>query len=313
MVLPTAALVPSLGTASFGTANAIGDMLSLQTKDLPPTNAGESYAVWLQNTETGDIIGIGVLPVNAFGEGSLTYIDPDGEFLPGMYNSVVISRETEVGESPEGEVAFSGSYPIEVAQALQAILSTSPDGIEGGSLAQGALARKARSVASIPIWPPVRPACPACLTHTEHVINILLGTEDDYNGNGRGENPSPAKLGVGHFLDLIDGQITRSPMRPDASLAVQNEAESINVCVINARQTIDQILVVEKRILAATDVASAQDDLGQSTHLLDMLNDGTDFDGNGRIDPFEGECSLKQIEAYGVLAGVIEIQDAADA
>jgi hypothetical protein len=37
-------------------------------------------------------------------------------------------------------------------------------------------------------------------THAEHTINIFLGTQDDYDGNGRGDNPGRG-FGVPRFLD----------------------------------------------------------------------------------------------------------------
>jgi serine/threonine protein kinase len=307
---PTAAPEKSFGKATFSTANTIGDTLTVQAQDWTPTNPGESYVVWLMNTETNDILSVGTLPVNALGTGTLTYTDTESRFLLGLYNAIGVTRETSVGDSPEGEVIYNGSYPVGLAHALTSILSASEDGLDGGSLADGVmreaelgrqhgnLAAGAGNVAGLRL-------------HTEHTINILLGTEDDYNGNGRGENPSSSKLGVGHFLDLIEARIDEALDAPDVPVSVQNEAELMRVCVINARETIDQIIPIQTPILAAEDPAAVTDDLTTSTGLLDVLVNGTDLDGNGRIDPYEGECSLQQIPTFGVLAAVIDIHEGA--
>jgi hypothetical protein len=38
-----------------------------------------------------------------------------------------------------------------------------------------------------------------------------------------------------------------------------------------------------------------------------MILDGTDLNGNGQVEPFEGECGLQQISTYSVLLGSINI------
>jgi serine/threonine-protein kinase len=307
---PTAAPEKSYGRATFSTANAIGDTLTVQAQDWPPSRPGENYVVWLMNTESDEVLGVGTLPVNALGTGTLTYTDLDGRLLPGLYNAIGVSREASMGDSPEGEVIYSGSYPAALAHALTSILAASEDGLNGGSLADGVMreAELGRQHANLAAG---AGNLAGLRLHTEHTINILMGTEDDYNGNGRGENPSSAKLGVGHFLDLIEARIDEALAAPDVPLSVQNEAELMRVCVINARGTIDQIIAAQTPILAAEDPAAVQAEIGVSTSLLDMLVEGTDLDGNGRVDPYEGECSLQQIPTFGVLAAVIDIhQDA---
>ncbi|MBZ0298519.1 MAG: protein kinase [Anaerolineae bacterium] len=310
--IPPATSEPSLGTATFSTATTIGDMLTLRANRMPPTAPGENYVVWLQNTDSGDVLNTGTMKINALGEGTLTYTDGEGRFLPGLFNAVAISREsTATSETPQGEIEYQGSYPIAVAAALTSILKESADGIDGSSLTQSALsegqlgrqhANLAASSTNIG----------GVLTHTEHTINILLGGEEDYNGNGRGENPSRSKLGVVHFLDLIDSQMDSALESPGTTTLLESEAELIRVCVNNARLTIDQIIPVETDLLKAADMDAAAPLLSQSTLLLDVLVDGVDLDGSGQIDPFEGECSLQQIERFGVLAGVIAIQENKD-
>lgn len=307
---PTAAPQKSFGKATFSTARAIGDTLTMQAQDWTPTSPGESYVVWLMNTENNDMLGVGTVPINALGSGTLTYTDPDGRFLLGLYNAIGVSREASMGDAPTGEVVYNGSYPLALAHALTSILSASEDGLNGGSLADGTLgeAELARQHGNLAAG---ASNVAGLRLHTEHTINILLGTEDDYNGNGRGENPSSSKLGVGHFLDLIESSLDEALAEPDVPLSVQNEAELMRVCVINARHTIDQIIPLQTPILAANDLADVQDDLATSTGLLDVLLQGTDLDGNGRVDPYEGECSLQQIPTFGVLAAVIDIHEGA--
>ncbi len=310
-VPPTAIPLPSFGTVTFSTANQIGDTLTYQARSLPPTGPGERYVLWLINDDTGDMLNVGSLSVNALGSGALTYRDEEGRFLPGLFNGAALTRETaDDVAAPEGEIEYSGGYPLEYAQALSEILVSSENGINGGSLAQSALqeaelglqhANLAASSGNLG----------GMLTHVEHTINIVLGGEQDYNSNGRGENPSSSKLGVGHFLDLIDTALNEALAAPGTTRLLESEAELIQVCVNNARATIDQVIPVENALLTAADLDAAQTDLAESTRLLGILVAGEDVDGSGQIDPFEGECSLQQIEIYGVLAGVIDITESA--
>src|SRR5690606_25830292 len=126
------------------------------------------------------------------------------------------------------------------AQALTTILVDSGDGT---GLAQGALSEAdfARQHANLAAQ---SSNVAGVRLHVEHTINILLGTEDDYNGNDRGENPSPQKLGVSHFLDQIEAQLDEAVAADNVPVAVQNEAELMRVCVINARLFLDNMLTI---------------------------------------------------------------------
>lgn len=304
---PRAAAARNFGSVTFGSANQLGDMLTLQVNDLPPTSPGENYVVWLINTDSNDILNTGTLAVNAFGAGVLTYTDAEGRFLPGLYNRVTITREATVGETPAGPQAYSGGYPAAYAEALTAILSASADGINGSSLTQSAIAeaqlalQHARLAAG-------SSNIGGLLTHTEHTVNILLGTEKDYNNNGRGENPSLSKKGVVYFLDLIETHLDNALASPETTSRLESEAELIRVCVLNARYTVESIIPIENTVLAAQDLESVRAEVGESVRLMDVLLNGDDLDDSGQIDPFEGECSLMQLETFGVLAGVIDIE-----
>jgi hypothetical protein len=226
--------------------------------------------------------------------------------LPTIYNAVEISAESDDVDSPTGDVLFSGSFPAVFGQSLSDILVASPNGVDGGSLIAGAIseATTAKQHAGLAAG---STNLGGVLTHTEHTINILEGTEIDYNGNDRGENPSSIKLGVGHFLDLIIDDLSAGLAAPDASLRLQSEAELIRVCVTNARGFMNDLLDVQNQLLVVPDFDSAAPLLADSTRLADALLNGVDVNGNGQVEPFEGECSLKQIDTFGVLAAVVDI------
>ncbi len=303
---PAVTAVPTFGRATFSSANRIGDTFNLRVEGLPLTEAGIEYVVWLVNTDSDALLNAGSLTIDGLGNGVLTFTDPESQLLPGAFNAIAVTPEEDPeSETPTGETVYSGAYPIEYANALQAILAAADDGIDGQSYVQSALAEAATANQHANLAAGSSNVG-GVLTHTEHTINILLGTEEDYNENGRGENPGKG-FGVGHFMDLIEEQLDAGLAAPGTSIQLQSEAELIRVCLENARLTVDEMVTVLTTILEAQTVEASADDRVEVTRLADILMNGNDADDNGQIEPFEGECSLGQIETFGVLAGVLDL------
>jgi tRNA A-37 threonylcarbamoyl transferase component Bud32 len=303
---PTPIPIPTFGRATFSTANRIGDTINLRVTGLPPTRPGETYAVWMVNTATEDTLSIGALSIDGLGNGVFTYTDPDGRWLPGAFNALAITSEATISDDPAGSILYSTRFPADYGAALTAILVASEEGIDGSSLAQSALAEAtlAQQHANLAAD---STNIGGVLTHTEHTINILRGTEVDYNGNGRGENPSRSKLGVRYFLGVMEAQLDAGLAAPDISRALETEAELIRVCVTNAEHFLEDMLAAQNAVLEAESMEAAEANLATSTRFADLLVNGTDFDGSGQVDPFEGECSLAQLELFGVLALALDL------
>jgi serine/threonine protein kinase len=331
VIAPTAIPVSRLGRLSFSTVNSLGDTANLRVENLAAPEPGMRYTVWLSNTSTGDVFGLGSLTIDGLGSGVLTYTDSDGKALPTLFNAVLITEETVEANSEDRVVSYSGSIPLAVSHALHTILvgadlatpaASSPmsDGMEhseygsvtssASSLLDGALeeadfaSRHAGLAAG-------STTVGGMQTHAEHTINILLGTETDYTGNGRGENPSATKKGVIYFLDQIEDQLNQAVTAPDATPLVQSNGELIRVCLDNARLWVDQIIEKEQALLAATSVESVATEMAESTELAKNLIEGFDLNRNNQIDPFEGECGLKQIATFGVLVASMDIEESA--
>lgn len=331
VIAPTAIPISRLGRLSFSTVNTLGDTANLRVENLAVPEPGLRYTVWLNNTTTGETFGLGTLTIDGLGNGVLTYTDADGKALPLLYNAILITQEKS-DDSEERTVSYSGNIPMQVSQALSTILvggtgdaptpqpsSQMSDGMTSDygnvtstatSLLDGALeeadfaSRHAGLAAG-------STTVGGMQTHAEHTINILLGTETDYNGNQRGENPSATKKGVIYFLDQIETQLDQAVTAPDATPLVQSNGELIRVCLENARVWVDQIVEREQVMLAATTVESVANEMTESTELASNLINGLDLNRNNQIDPFEGECGLKQIATFGVLVASMDIEEGA--
>jgi serine/threonine-protein kinase len=313
--LPTIPPVPSFGGVNFTSVNSPGDSLSLLLQGTAPPPSGQTVVAWLINTRTGDTLLLGTIPVDALGNGALTYTNEDGLFLPTLFNAVAISRETELGDVPAGDIVYSGRLPAEVNTALQAILinTSIPEGngkpAYEGSLLAGVLSEAgiAQSHAGLAAG---ATTVGSMHTHNEHTINILHGTAVDYDGNGSGSNPGRG-YGVGYFLDQINAALNAAATASDADRAIQSQVDLIGNCIGNALVWSAQIVDLELQFLASDSVEAVQAGLAESTRLADMLLNGTDLNGNGIIDPFEGECGLSQIEQYGISVANVPLREGA--
>jgi serine/threonine protein kinase len=300
----------TFGAVTYTTTEVIGDTARLQVSDLPAAGAGRQYVAWLVNTRSGNVLRMPNFTVDALGSGLLTYTGEQS--LIYEYNRVILTRETEVGETPGDDVIYAGEIPIEVSDALFEILiasyaglplSGSAEGDLGTSLLEAVLAEGEVGRSHVGLAASATSAG-GLHTHAEHTMNILLGTEDDYDGNGRGDNPGRG-FGIAHFLDEIEGRLTGAA--DVASPRVQGQIELIRVCIDNARQWTDQIVELARDMTTAPDIESVAAQRTEATALAEALISGVDLNENGIIEPFEGECGLEQISAFGVSVANLEL------
>lgn len=306
----TAAPAPtsSYGRLSFGTTATPGDTINLRVEGLRQPTSGTSYVAWLIPVEPDAApLNLGELRVDSLGQGLLTFTDPEQRNLTTLFFGVSISMENAMDSAlPEGEVVYSGGMPARVPQALSAILVAAEDGFSGRSLLDGAIteARIARQHSGLAAG---SSTVGAMGTHAEHTINILRGTQVDYNGNGRGENPGRG-VGVYYFLDRIDAELTAAAEAPGATVALQSQIELIRVCVDNARAWSDRVIELEEVLLAAESVVAVEAERTESTDIAQRIISGFDLNENGEVEPFEGECGLEQIPTYGIAVANMDLR-----
>ncbi len=309
---PTTPALPSFGTVTFATSSGLGDTINIAVSGLARPGADQLYAVHLHSAADDEPLLLGALRLDAFGNGLLQFTDPDGRTLPTLYNMLTITQTTAL-DAADGTIVYSGSVPLEVTGALREILIESLAGSgatadrPGRSLLATAiqeaeigerhagLAADSRTVVSM-------------VSHVEHTINIFNGTEIDYNGNGRAENPGRS-IGVVPMLDAIEAALDQAFAA--ASSPVQTELELIRVCVLNTRERTEQLLEREALMLEAESIEAVAQERVEATLLALAIMDGDDLNGNGNIEAFEGECGLRQIPEYAIAAGWMMIVEGA--
>jgi serine/threonine protein kinase len=306
--VPTTPLLPSFGSASFATTDSLGDTLNLRVEDLAPLPPGARYEGWLSNTDTEAVISIGSVNVDVLGSGQLSYVDADGANLPTLYNRIWLTQESDDDDQPDTTARrYVGTVPIAVTNALREILTESEAGFNGGSLLDGALiearigkqhsgyAASARNLSGLRL-------------HAEHTINIYLGASEDYDGDGRGNNPGRG-VGVDFFLTQIEERLVAAAEDAADDPQAQTQIEYIRVCLVNVRGWMDEIIAIEQSFIAAADIESVEADTRRSTEVADALIEGIDLNGNGSVELFEGECGLQQIGESGILVGNLTLRE----
>lgn len=297
--------VPTFGRLTFATTNSIGDTLNLILENLTPPPAGQSYYAWMQTADSSQTLPLGRLNINVLGSGWLNYTTSDELALPTRYNQVIITLETAAGDEPASEVRYSGGVPAALSTAWREILVESENGINGDSLLESALAEA--TIAELHAGLAAGATNVAGMhLHAEHTINILMGTDEDYNNDGRGENPGRG-FGVVFFLDAIETQLDAVFAAPDVSRRLQSDGELVRVCLENTRTWVNEAVALEQQMLASDDLEASASTAAASTQTMDKLLNGIDLNQNGVIEQFEGECSLQQIEEFGVLFGGMDI------
>lgn len=319
---PTA--VPSVGTVTYLTGDYPGDTVNLAVRGLAPPQAGQTYTAWLHNVDKDTWLKVGDLRLDPLGNGQLSFLG--NPMLPALYNAIVISQESGETDAPTGRVVYSGGVPDEIMSALREILIASPDGIPGmaanipfvdesatgteeplenSSLLAGALA-EAKIAAQHSGLAASSSSAGSMHSHAEHTINILEGTQVDYNDNGRGENPGRG-YGIPYFTDRIQAKLDAIAGAPSADNAVQSQIELVRVCILNVQGWMDRVVELETQFVQAEDLAVIHDQLAESTQLADAIINGVDLNGNGQVEPFEGECGLQQISDFGISVGNLNL------
>lgn len=299
-------VIEGVGNLTYSTNASAGDTVNLRVQDMPAND--NRYAAWLLNTETDDQLSLGAMNVDARGDGLLVFTDPEGRMLPAYYNAIIITEEAQIGFVPSGETRYSGSVPPIVRASIEAIFVASEAGLEGGSLLAGAQA-EARSAATHAGYALTARTVASMHRHAEHTINILNGTQIDYDGDGSPENPG-RDVGLFFFLDAID-QAILDALAMHNTRELQRNSDALFVCSQNVRNWAQQAIEHEQTLLAADDLASVQAQASESRDFLNRARNGYDANENGSIEDFEGECGLAQLARHGILFGSIVVQEGA--
>ena len=253
--------------------------LELRLTSVSAPSEGASYHAWLLGEE-------GTAPLHLNLEGTVdllasellvTFVHPQGATLLAEFGTLVISLESEGSVVAEpSNVAYSGSVSPEIGGFVR-MATDLPSNPQIPTDLVDLFTRQAGhflSHAGLALGAIGSDNLPDTKTHGEHSLNIIEGESgefyDDWNGNGRPENPAD-DVGLLPYVRLLEATGTGAAIseeqrggsgEPGRALAAQ--AAEIASLLLEAREILRQIVQVD----TSADIHS----FGLDTELAALLS-----------------------------------------
>lgn len=291
------------GQVAFFDFNYVMDKVVISVHGLPLPASGTHYEAWFlsQGGETRRSLG----QISFTGEiGSLTYIDPESENLLSLFDQVEITREADgdpnTNES-SGEVVASSVIPPLALNHIRHVLSAIGSAPGGTALIQGLwFAADTIDTSVIELNDAFDEGDEATLRlKTEEVINQFVGsgnTERYKDWNGDGEISDPV-LGYGLLRNGSQGYLPQTlhtiQLAADAPDAAKYMAETnlqLKACFSNMEAAGERLLELALQLNEMPFDPGMEPVAAEMESLSSLLLYGDDLNGNGRIEPIQGEC-----------------------
>src|SRR6266498_548311 len=110
---PGAEAAAPIGVLRFQDGTAPADEVTLNTSGMPLPPAGSQYEAWLVEEDAEQRVSLGILKFDSEGNGSLSYVDPQGRNLLGTYQGLEITVEPspDNNPNPSNNVAYTVHLP----------------------------------------------------------------------------------------------------------------------------------------------------------------------------------------------------------
>ena len=243
-----------------GSITVRDNSLQAQILGLEPAPADKVYRAWLAGIdEENQNFYLNLNDVGAFGlsENSITigYTDLRNANLLAIYDTFVLSLDSleDDASQPANEL-----QRIRFDADLVARARLADDVKRGAPISENLLdwlnrqAQHFGDHANNAVNSIADDNLPGAILHAEHTINIIEGREgelfDDWNGNGRADNPGDA-VGLMEYLLFLKGY-TESVIQSQAvdeklALTIRDETDRIIELIIDARETARQIVLAD--------------------------------------------------------------------
>jgi len=305
-----------------------GDTASLTVPNLAPAPDGLRYQAWLVRIKGRNWRIFGEVVPEADGTGQVFLLSTD-ENLHTLYDAVVISLETDDGmrgESPQGEVVYSGVLPIAVSEAFYQIFmrwtppnsTINPDGLSLYAILKGEYTF-AEDHANRTLQAANRGFVPGMRLHAEHVYNILEGSDLDINNEDVGasqgydsNNPSTLQIGLIPALIAVNELLFNAAGSAALSSEGLNALLEMQTCADNA------LFWSQDAFERAVALANAQQGQDFSTEVNTWYNEilvilqGQDVDQNGEVQALENECGIEGLLRYSVPVATLSLREGLD-
>jgi hypothetical protein len=293
---------PVLGLLRFQDGAATLDQVKTTARAMLQPGAGQQYEVWLIEDDGEQRRSLGVLKVDANGEGSLTFVDPQGRNLLERYNKFEITVETDPDPSPNPSttVAYAAELPPEGLKHVRHLLvsfGATPGkiGLVNGLLADATTLDEAAQnlLAAYEAGSEANTRSTA-----EGMLNILVGSQSpdykDWDGDGQIADFGD---GFGFLLNgdnvgYLQGTYSHADYAVTAADATENmkiHGEHVKIAAQNLEEWAPQLRELLKQIAAAPFDSEVEPLIRRTVALADEILLGTDLNGDEKIDPIPGE------------------------
>jgi hypothetical protein len=275
--------------------------LSVDLTGLPPAPEGKTYVVWLADYNHNYLLAGEAIPGQVF-----IYVEPGGKNLISRFRGAVLSledREALQANSIQAptEIHYTGEIPAEILPLIQKLVVAAPDTPGNNPYGYGLQEQAAigKHHAEVLVEALKGGDLAAAKTHMEHLGNTMVGFHSpdygDMNGDGKAENYGDGfgtLLYAARVVSILD-QITELQGLNDHYRQGAVKAAQCTRSIANKLGP--EIKEKGRTIFTATEADSAIQVGEVIVSAVDTLALGFDVDGNGTVDPAEGECGAAQV------------------
>jgi hypothetical protein len=125
-VIPPEPEADPVGLLRFQDGAATADQITLTTFGMALPPEGNQYQAWLIRDDGEQRVSIGIIQFDSENKSTLTFVDPEGKNLIGLYHSLEVTLESNPDNSPNpsNEIAFSAALPAEGFMHVRHLLSS---------------------------------------------------------------------------------------------------------------------------------------------------------------------------------------------
>ncbi len=288
-----------MGILRFQDGTAPADAVTFFPSSLPPSPEGTHYEVWLITDDGEGRVSIGTLSDGA----PLTFVDPQGRNLIGLYHAVEITIEPspDNNPNPSNNVAFFAALPKGGFTHVRHLLysfSATPNQIgfihglarDTNQLNESAKAMLASFEAGDE---------EAMRRQAEGMLNLILGSKSpdykDWNGDGTVEDFGDGfgLLLNGDNVGYIQGTFTHADLSitsPDATQNMLIHGEHVKISATNVGEWTpllrDQLIAILNTPFNAPELEGL---IRQAATTANQIHSGVDINGNENIEAIPGE------------------------
>ena len=283
------------GTAVIWDDQGLSDAITYTITNIPDPSAGTEYVGWLISDDYSTTLSTGPMTVeggkidHTFDSSSKRY---SGFNLIHLFNKVAITEEA-VGTDPDapgGPGVFNHEIPLEAMVHIRNLLSSSPDGTEGGILNQ------LKGQLDLAIVHADRAGDADELDHikehVQNVINVIEGT----GGPNYDASASDAGDGVGilnHIQNSRDQAQMAVAAAPDDG-AIAAAAALFETTSATTEDWTNRAVTESLRLMEHDERRIARLVLASVVGLLNSSRNGLDENIDGMITSVAGEGALAQ-------------------